>query len=449
MSRVAEIVAANRERFLGELSELLRFPSVHGNDAGLAGAAGWIASRLRSLGAAAQMLDTGGGPAIVFGEVGGGTRSLLSYTHYDVQPPDPLAQWTSPPFEPAVRDGLLFARGTSDDKGDTAARLQAVEVYRLAYGELPLRLKFFVEGEEEVGSLHLQAVAAQYGDQFRADGALWEGGGYDDAGRYTFYCGVKGIQYVELRTKGAAYDLHSSLAPIVPNPAWRLVQALSTLKDTQDRITIDGFMDRVRPPTSAELAYISRIPFPGEQMKANWGIPAFLRDMSNSEALVAFLTQPTCTICGLRSGFIDEGEKTVLPSQAMVKLDLRLVPDLTPEVALQLLREHLDRRGFADVEIVAFAGMVAMRSDVTARVVEAAVATAREVYQHEPIVYPSHGGSGPMHTLIQGVGTPGGISVGVGYAGQRMHAPDENIRVEDYFRHIEFLVEFIHRFAQA
>ncbi len=447
MFRVSEIVAANREPFLAELSELLRYPSLSGNQAALQAAAGWIARQLRSLGANVRMLDTGDGPPIVFGEVGQGSRSLLSYTHYDVQPPDPLAEWTTPPFEPALRDGNLYGRGTSDDKGDTVARLQAIKVYRQAYGELPLRLKFFVEGEEEVGSPHLQPVAAQHGDLLRADGALWEGGGFDDAGRYTFYCGVKGIAYVELRTRGAAHDLHSSWAPVVPNPAWRLVQALNTLQDAEGRITIDGFMDLVRPPSAAELAYIRRIPFAGDNMKATWGIPAFINDMADTEALTAYLTQPTCTICGLRSGYIDEGAKTVLPSQALVKLDLRLVPDLTPERTLHLLRSHLDRRGFTDVEILPDAGMIAMRSDVTTPVVEAAVQSARAVYGHEPVVYPSHGGSGPVYPLVQGVGTPGAIMAGVGYPGERMHAPDENIRMADYFRHIEFLVDFYHRFA--
>jgi acetylornithine deacetylase/succinyl-diaminopimelate desuccinylase-like protein len=447
MNRVREIIEADRARFLAELGELLAFPSMKGNETGLSGAAEWVAARLRALGAQVQMLSADEGPAAVFGEVGQGARSLLSYTHYDVQPPDPLEQWESPPFVPTPRAGKLYARGVGDDKGDTLARIQAVEVYRQAYSELPLRVKFFVEGEEEVGSPHLVPLAERYGDLLRADAALWEGGGFDDAERYTFYCGLKGIAYFELRARGADHDLHSAYAPIVPNPAWRLVQALSTLKDTQDRITIDGLMEHVRSPTAADLAYIERIPFAGARVKANLGIPAFINDMDDRTALIRFLTQPTCTICGLRSGFIEEGEKTVLPSAALAKLDFRLVPDLTPGLVKALLRAHLDRRGFSDIEIVAYVGMIGARSDVTAPVVQTAVAAAKDVYGHEPIVYPNHGGSGPMYALVQGVGTPGGIMAGVCYSGVRMHAPNENIRLEDYFRHIEFLVEFMRRFA--
>lgn len=449
MPNIHDIVAARADRFLAELMEFLAFPSVKGDAAGLTDAGEWCAARLRALGAAVRVLPTGDGPDVIFGEIGAGPRSLLSYTHYDVQPPDPLDQWSSPPFAATVRDGKLFARGVADDKGDTLARIQAVEVYRAAYGELPLRLKFFVEGEEEVGSPHLAPLAEQYSDLFRADGALWEGGGFDEAERFTFYCGVKGIAYVELRVRGARHDLHSAYAPMIPNPAWRLVHALGTLKDAQDRITLDGYAAHVRPPSPAELATIARIPFAGAQMRANWGVPAFINDMDDLAALTRFLTEPTCTICGLRSGFIEDGQKTVLPAEASVKLDFRLVPDLTPELVQGLLRAHLDRRGFGDIEIIPAVGMLGARSDMHAPVVQSAIAAARQVYGHEPVVYPSHGGSGPVYPLVQGVGTPGCIMTGVGYPGERMHAPDENIRLDDYFRHIEFLVAFMRGFAAA
>ncbi len=194
MDRVQSIIAANRERYLAEFQEFLAFPSVSGDAAGLTGAVAWVADRLRAAGAQVRVLPTGDGPDVVFGQVGAGPRSLLSYTHYDVQPADPLALWESPPFEATVRDGKLYARGASDDKGDTLARIQAVEVYRAAYGELPLRVKFFVEGEEETGSPHLAPLAEQYADLLRADGVLWEGGGFDEAERYTLYCGLKGAR---------------------------------------------------------------------------------------------------------------------------------------------------------------------------------------------------------------------------------------------------------------
>lgn len=447
MPSVEEIIVADREAFLSEFAEFLAFQSVDGDEAGLEGACAWLETRLRRLGAPSQRLNSGDGPPAIYAEVGEGERSLFSYTHYDVQPADPLDQWSAPPFTASVRDGKLYARGASDDKGDTLARIHAVEVYRRAHGALPLRLKFFIEGEEEIGSPSLAPLAERYGSQLRADGALWEGGGYDADERYTFYCGLKGIAYFELTARGASHDLHSAYAPIAPNPAWRLVHALATLKDAQDNITLDGLMAHVRPPTAEELAYIRAIPFDGAGLKTEWGLPAFVNDMGDDAALTRFLTEPTCTICGLRSGFIDEGVKTVLPSQAVAKLDFRLVPDLTPELVQSLLRAHLDRRGFSDIEIQFMSGMIGARSDVTTPVVQAAITAARRIYGHEPVVYPSHGGSGPMHALVQAIGTPGGVMAGVGYAGTRMHAPDENIRLDDYFRHVAFLVELFREFA--
>lgn len=447
-NRVQEVIQASQDRFIAELQGFLAYPSLNGNPAGLTDAARWVEQRLAALGARVQVLSAGDQPPVIFGEIGEGPRSLLSYSHYDVQPPDPEEAWETPPFAATVRDGKLYARGASDDKGDTLARIHAVEVYRTAYGRLPTRIKFFVEGEEEIGSPNLAPLAERYAGILRADGALWEGGGFDEQDRYTFYCGVKGIAYLELQLHGANQDLHSGYAPLVSNPAWRLVHALSTLKDAQDRITIDGFMEHVRTPSDAELEYIRRIPFPGSAMKANWGIPGFINDMNDREALTRFLTQPTCTICGLRSGFIGEGDKTVLPNQAMVKLDFRLVPDLTPELATDLLRLHLDRRGYRDIEIFSYVGMMGARSDVTSTLVQTAVAAAREVYGGEPVVYPSHGGSGPMYSLVQGLGM-NGIMAGVGYPGVRMHAPNENIRLKDYFQHIEFLVELMRRFGET
>ena len=446
MSQVTAIIEANRDRFLAEFRELLRFPSESTHAEGLSGAAAWVSDRLRVLGAQPQSLSADGGPPAIFGEVGAGRGLCSAIRTTTSNRPTP---WSSGNRRP-MRRPYAMASSTPAARPTTRAtrwRASRRSRYTAAYGELPLRLKFFVEGEEEVGSPHLAPIAKRHAELLHADGAIWEGGGFDDAERYTFYCGVKGIAYFELRLHGAAYDLHSGYAPIAPNPAWRLIHALSTLKDERDNITVDGLMDFVRPPTAAERDIIRRIPFDGAKMKANWGIRAFLNDMSDEEALTRFVAAPTCTICGLRSGFIDEGEKTVLPSTAMVKLDFRLVPDLTPELVARLLREHLDRRGYGDVEINSFVGMIGARSDMNAPLVQTAIAAARDIYGHEPVVYPSHGGSGPMYDLVQGVGTPAGIIAGVCYPGMRMHAPNENIRLADYFRHIEFLVEFMRRFA--
>ncbi len=445
-SQAERYIAAHRDELLADLIAACCIPSISQRAEPLAAMARWVGARLQRAGCQVEYWEAEGAPPFVFGQIGAGARSLLSYSHYDVQPADPLDLWHSPPFTPTVREGKLFARGVCDDKGDFMARIHAVEVYRAVYGELPLRFKFFIEGEEEIGNPHLAPIAAAHAPALTADGCLWESGGYDNNERYTIYLGLKGIQYVELKARGANTDLHSAYGPIVPNPAWRLVWALNTLKAPDDAITIDGYQDYIRPITPQEQAYLDRIPFPADKMKAGWGIPAFIGDLDDRAALRRFLYAPTCTICGLRSGFLDEGQKTVLPAEASVKLDFRLVPDLTPSLVLDLLRAHLDRRGYTDIEIHPGSAMTPVRSRPDAPIVQAVAATAAVVYGHEPIIYPSHGGSGPMHPLVQGLGMDG-VMVGVGYANQNMHAPNENIRLDDYFRHISFLVELLRRFS--
>jgi len=440
-------VEAHKEAFLSELKAFCAQPSIAAQGVGVEEMAALVRERLEKLGAEVQLLPVNDGPPVVYGVLGEGERTLLVYNHYDVQPPEPLEEWESPPFEPTIREGKLFARGVSDNKGDFLARVQAIEAWQAVHGPLPLRIKFFLEGEEEVGSPHLAQFAAAHADLLQADGCLWEGGGRDEADRPTLTLGLKGIQYLELRARGAKQDVHSSMATLVPNPAWRLVWALATLKDEEDRITIDGYMDHVAEPTEEEWAMLRAIPFEEEKLRQRLGISQFIRGLTGVEALKKHLYEPTCTICGFLTGYVGEGSKTVLPSQAMVKLDLRLVPNLTPELALKLLREHLDRRGFTDIEIVPHAGEHPAKSPPDAPIVQAAKAAVEAVCGQPPVVYPLMAGSGPMYPLSQALGIPA-VSMGVGYPGSNAHAPNENIRLEDYWTGIRCFGELIRNFAQ-
>ncbi len=446
MEKFHAYVEANRDRFINELKELCAQPSVATQGAALAETARLVQTRLERLGAQVRLFPVDDGPPIIYAEIGQGARTLLVYNHYDVQPPDPLELWESLPFEPEIREGKLFARGVADDKGDLMARLQAIEAYQATLGRLPLKLKFVIEGEEETGSTHLASFAAQNATLVAADGCLWETGEKDEGDRFTLCLGAKGIIYLELWARGANNDLHSSLATIVPNPAWRLVWALATLKDADDHILVDGFMEHVVEPTPEEIEFLKAIPFEEERMRANWGIPAFIRGLSGLEALKKHLYEPTCTICGLRSGYIEDGLKTVLPNEAMVKLDFRLVPNLEPDMVVDLLRQHLDRRGFTDIEVVPRAGEHPAKSPVDAPVVKAAIAAAETVYGHRPVVYPLMPGSGPMYPLSTALGIPA-VLAGIGYPGSNLHAPNENIRLDDYFEGIHYVGELIRQFS--
>ncbi len=214
-------LAEQHDRFIDDLKAFVAQPSVAATGHGMIEMAALVQQRLEQIGATVQQIPTGGAP-ILYAELGSGPRTLLIYNHYDVQPPDPIDLWTTPPFEPSVRDGKLFARGVSDDKGDLSCRLHAIEAWQKTIGPLPLKIKWVIEGEEEIGSPHLAAFAQQYAALLQADGCLWETGGKNEDDRMTLTLGLKGIQYLELRTRGAERDLHSGYAAIAPSAVWRL-----------------------------------------------------------------------------------------------------------------------------------------------------------------------------------------------------------------------------------
>jgi len=439
-------ITQNKERFLAELQELLRQPSVSAQNIGMKETADLVIARLNKLGAKTHLIPIEGGYPVVYGEIGDGPRTLMIYDHYDVQPPEPLDLWHSPPFAPEIRNGRLYARGVSDNKGNLMSRVQAIETWLATRGPLPLKIKFVVEGEEEIGSPHLTSFARQYRSLLTADGCLWESGGKDIRGRFMLTFGLKGICYVELEAHGANRDMHSAFATIVPNPAWRLVWALSTLKTPDDHITVDGLMDHVRPPTEKEAELLKSIPFEEEQLKADWNIPAFVRNLTGYELVKKHFFEPTCTICGFLSGYTGPGSKTVLPAKAMVKLDFRLVPNLTPELVLDLLRKHLDRRGFTDIIINLSDGEMPALSPVDGPLALASIAAAEAVYGQKPVVQPLMAGSGPMYPLCQEAGIPT-TSGGCSDARSNTHAPDESVSVEDYFQAIRYVGELIRQFA--
>src|SRR5438046_3581497 len=256
-----DYVRARVPQYLDELKALIRQPTVSAQGIGIADTARIVLDRARRAGIDASARSVNGGPPTIVGETGRGERTLLVYNHYDVQPPDPLDEWETPPFEPTERDAHLFGRGVSDNKGNLMARLQAIEAYRATLGELPLRVRVLYEGEEEIGSEHLAEFVKRNADRLRADGCIWEAGYKDAAGRPTVSLGLKGIAYFELRVRGAKQDAHSSVATIIPNAAWRLVWALATLKNDRDERVIGGLWDHVRPASADDVALLAALPF--------------------------------------------------------------------------------------------------------------------------------------------------------------------------------------------
>ncbi|MBN2303103.1 MAG: M20/M25/M40 family metallo-hydrolase [Anaerolineae bacterium] len=443
-------VDQHRQRFLDEFRQFVEQPSISANGHGIREMAALVTQRFQALGATVTLYETPGSP-IVYAELGpqDAARTLLVYNHYDVQPEDPLEGWNTPPFKMVIEDGVIYGRGTSDDKGELLSRMQAVEVWQQTQGALPVRIKWVVEGEEETSSANLTDWVKANAGMLKADGVLWEGGGYDEVGRPTFGLGGKGIAYFGLRCQGPALDLHSAFAPMVTNPAWRLVWALSTLKDANDAITLDGYMDHVRPLTDEEWARIDAIPMDFEAKRENWGLPAWINGISDHDARRRLFSSPTITICGFHSGYGGEKSKTVLPAEASVKLDFRLVDGLTPDLAHNLLRAHLDRRGFTDITIISYGGEHFAASPPGSLPELAAIAASQDTWDKTPIMFPWYAGSGPIYPLTTLLGNPVVFAGATWHPDSRPHSPNENILVKDYFDSMRFTAAFLARFGAA
>src|SRR5215217_7952417 len=444
-----EHVKSKKDDLLGELEEFLRMPSISARIDGGAGfreCAEWVAGKLEEAGAEARIMETEGHP-VVYAEAGEGERTLLSYGHYDVQPPEPLELWESEPFEPTVRDGGLYARGVADDKGDVLSRIQALRLYTQEHGPLPFKLKFLIEGEEEVGSPNFAPFVRANTELLSADACLWEAAWKDEAGRPVIFCGTKGMAYVELHARGPSYDLHSMYGGIAPNPAWRLVQALRTIKDENGEITLDGLDELAEEPSEKDLEAISKIPFDSEALAKSWGVQALDRGLSGEEALREMLLRPTANIAGIYSGYTGPGSKTIVPSEAFVKMDFRLVAGQSPGPVAELLRSHLRRRGFDDIEVVEMHGVEVAKTPIDSPVVRTAVETWESLGHEGAVVYPTVGGSGPTSLIAAELGIPTVMTGAIANVDSRFHSPNEWVRLDDYLEAISYFARFFEKFA--
>lgn len=448
LKKVYEYIDENAERFVEDLRKLCRQPSVSARHEGIEECVDLLKSMMEDVGIDANVFKVKEGHPVVLGaqRFTAARKTLGFYNHYDVQPPEPLELWESPPFSAEIRSGRIYARGVDDNKGNIVARLKAVEAVKDVLGEVPANVKFFFEGEEEVGSPHLGSFVKAHRGDLKADGFLWEGDGVDEADRPVVTLGVKGLLYVELSATGASADVHSSQAPLVPNPAWRLVWALSTLKDRDERIKIADWHDDLMPPTEEEMKLLSAMPFDEEGWKKRLGLKDFLLTRAGVDAPRHLYYSPTCNVCGFEAGYAGEGVKTVLPSKARVKIDFRLPYALNPEKLFPKLKNHLQRHGFGDIEVVNLGGYEPCKTPVSDPFAEQVVRRLREVYDKEPVVWPTAAGTSPMYTIKNWLGIPVVSGGGVGNPDANVHAPNENIRVADYIKSIKFVANMIATF---
>jgi len=450
MEKLDQNILDNQEKILAELADYCRQPSISAQAVGIEETAVLTAGMLRRRGFDTTILPTGGFPVVYAERKGAADKTLMFYNHYDVQPPEPLELWTSPPFEPEIRDGKMYARGVSDDKGHLVTRLAAVDSFLEEEGELPCNVKFFIEGEEEIGSPHLGSFIRENRELLAADVCLWESGGVDETGIPEQHAGMRGICYVELSVRTAAQDAHSGLGgSIFHNAAWRLVWALNTLKDQNERIQLPGFYDKVIPANEQDMALLAKLPDNAPALQEAYGLDGFLLGLDGGvEFQRRAIFEPTCTICGLTSGYQGPGSKTVLPAEARAKVDFRLVPDQRPEEVLIQLRDHLDAHGFSDIEITFLGGNPAGRTPIDDPFLQLVVRTAGEVYGVPQRITPMSGGSGPNYHFLEVLRMPVAMA-GIGYPGENIHAPDEHIRLEDLLKGIRHTARIMRAFAEG
>lgn len=449
---LADVLAridATKDEALETLKEYCRFPTISAHNRAQAETAAFVRRILAERGFEAREYPTDGGPNVVFGQMIADERkpTLLMYEHYDVQPVDPLDEWKRDPFDPVIEDGKFWGRGCGDTKGNLIAQLLAVQAWQESAGAPPINLKFVVEGEEEIGSRHFGSFVEGNKEILQADGATIEGGDHLGDGRPKIELGCKGILYVDLICRTAKVDQHSSYAAISPNPVWRLIQALNTLRDANGRIRIPGWMEDARRPTARELRYLKGTGLRVEELKEFWGVRELRGGEDPYEVARNLVYSPTCTICGIVSGYIEEGTKTVNPAVARAKIDFRLVPNMRIERQHEKLRAYLRAKGFGDIEIVEHKETLEPSAiPMSARVVKAAIRGAMDAYGREPEVWPWSAGASANGVFNEVVGVPSISGPGVSYDGSNYHAPNENIRLKDFVGGAKHMAAMIGRF---
>jgi acetylornithine deacetylase/succinyl-diaminopimelate desuccinylase-like protein len=436
METVFDYIDNNQNVFIDRLIDYLRRPSISAHGIGMDEVAGYLVTWLAQLGLDAQLMPTPGWPMVLgrrFDQPAAPT--VLLYGHYDVQPPEPLDEWISPPFEPTLREGRIYARGAGDNKGQHFAQILALESLLAVQGRLPCNVIVLLEGEEEVGSPHIADFIRSHRDLLKTDLVITSDGPVAENGRPTIEFGVRGIVSFELRARGAKRDLHSgNFGGVAPNPLWTLVHLLSTMKNSQGEITIDGFYDNIQPPTVLERAALARLVVDEQAVKHDLEIDHFdaPQDRPYFERLACW---PTLTINGLQGGYGGPGSKTIIPHEAFAKCDIRLVEAQTAEEIFTKIEMHV-RRHAPEVEFIRQGGMDPSKTPLDTPFVEPIRQGVLAAQGEEPLLIPAMGGSLPDYVFTKILGVPD-FTVPYANADEANHAPNENLELTRFIRGIK------------
>ena len=425
-------VDSHMNNLISDLQTLIRQPSVSAKNEGIEECAKLVQTLLKNSGINSELLRLKKGVApLVYGEIKSKQnpkKTLMFYNHYDVQPAEPFDLWEFPPFSATRKGNKIFGRGATDDKGELITRIKAVEAYLKTTGDVPCNIKFVIEGEEETGSAHIEDYLKKYKKKFSCDGVIWEFGYVDAKNRPIIGLGMKGLLFVELSIRESIRDAHSSLAVLIKNPAWRLIEAVHTLRDSDGKILIKDWYKDVLPFSKKDLDIISKEPFDQNAFKKEFGVKSFVGNKKGLDAKKALVGGATCNIAGFISGYAGEGAKTVLPGNALVKIDFRLIPKMNPKKQVMLLKKHLKSKGFSDVKIKVFHGEAAARTDSSEPFVSQVKEAADKSFGTS-ILNVSNAGTGPMYPFVDILKAPC-ISVGSTYMFSRIHSPNEFARID-------------------
>ena len=434
------------QHYFEVLRTLISKKSIFAQQVGLKEVANYLGEIFTAAGAKVEVDDSYTAPFVIakFFSPNPEAKTIIFYNHYDTVPADGDQPWTGDPFTLSVHYGTMYGRGVDDDKGHITARLTALRKYIRESGDLPVNITFIIEGAEESASTDLDKYLAKHKKHLRgADLLVWEQGTKNALEQLEISGGNKGIVTFDAKVKSADVDIHSSYGGIVESAPWYLIQALNSLRATDGRILVEGLYDDVQEPNERELAlvetYAQRNP---EEISQIYGLELPLLQEERTAFLKRFFFEPALNIEGIQSGYQGQGVKTILPAEASAKLEVRLVPGLEPHDVLEKIRKQLDKNSFDKVELYYTLGEMSYRSDMSAPAILNVIELAKKFYPQGVSVLPTTAGTGPMHTVFDALEVPM-VAFGLGNANSRDHGGDENVRIADYYTHIELVEELI------
>lgn len=451
MQDIYDWIDANADECVRDLQRFVQQPSISAQDIGLRECAALVRDMMHDDGLPAEFHELAEGPPVVFGhlEAKKPAKTILCYSHYDVQPPEPLDEWThGGPWSGDIVDGVMYGRGSTDNKSGVLAFNKAAKAFLEVRGEVPVNLKFLIEGEEEIGSPNLAAWAEKNQELLEADGMHCLDGSMETGTEVPdVSLGLKSVLFVELIARGAKMDVHSLNFPLVESPVWELIWALNTILDRNRKILIEDWEEgiwQLGPDDEEQLAdKAARVDLGA--LREEWGISEFALGRDGVDAIRARTYEPTANIQGMIAGYTGPGRKTIIPNEARVRMDFRLIPNIQPADAIRKIKAHLVKHGFGHIEVEAFDGAeppykISVKEDIS----QAIIAAATEVYGELPVV----NGVSAEGAILRHVWIPC-VLTGFANPGANLHAPDENIEVAKYLQGIKYAAAIMEEFGKT